>query len=58
MQKYDAEAGLNNLTVCILQDASSGNFWFGTFNGLSFINVKDGLITNYLEQSGHQSHGI
>ena len=52
MQKYDAEAGLNNLTVCsILQDAS-GNFWLGTFNGLSFINVKDGLITNYLEQSG------
>ncbi|MCB0655505.1 MAG: histidine kinase [Saprospiraceae bacterium] len=52
LQRYDADAGLNNLNVCSILRDESGNFWLGTFNGLSFINVRDGLITNYLEQSG------
>jgi ligand-binding sensor domain-containing protein len=49
---YTTHNGLpNDLIASMLKD-DYGNLWLGTYNGLSSLNIEQGIFRNYFEEDG------
>ncbi|CAD5260893.1 putative Signal transduction histidine kinase [Imperialibacter sp. 89] len=49
---YNAKDGLSDNSVGAVVPDSLGNLWMATFNGISRLNKKAGVITAYYKQDG------
>ncbi len=52
LEKIDSEKGLANNTVVSIQADSSGDYWLGTYNGVSIVSPEGELIANIFEEDG------
>jgi signal transduction histidine kinase len=49
---YDKKDGLPDNRICAIQPDSAGNFWLGTFNGLSCFQPQARVFRNFYTEDG------